>query len=199
MCAESSLYEKLKPLNFVSIILRKKISSNQNQRTLIDLFSHHPPTPHHKTNEKANISFNLLFSSFSYNICGPRWTGKQSSTSGYIFLVSCEITFSPSITNNTRHANPSSPAVNIIIWSDTLWCHFTRLFASDLVSLMFPRFFSQQQVRPESTTTMRVLAKFIGYIISRPFNYDNYRNTTVDNRQIELRNTVSNLMFNFIC
>ncbi|EDS44388.1 hypothetical protein CpipJ_CPIJ016914 [Culex quinquefasciatus] len=49
----------------------------------------------------------------------------------------------------------------------------------------------QQQVRPESTTTMRVLAKFIGYIISRPFNYDSYRNSTVDNRQIELRNEVS--------
>lgn len=45
-------------------------------------------------------------------------------------------------------------------------------------------------VRPESTTTMRVLAKFIGYIISRPFSYDSYRNTTVDNRQIQLRNTL---------
>lgn len=49
---------------------------------------------------------------------------------------------------------------------------------------------SEYVVRPESTTTMRVLAKFIGYIISRPFNYDSYRNTTVDNRQIELRNTL---------
>uniref|UniRef100_A0A8D8JN52 Protein disks lost n=1 Tax=Culex pipiens TaxID=7175 RepID=A0A8D8JN52_CULPI len=47
---------------------------------------------------------------------------------------------------------------------------------------------SEYVVRPESTTTMRVLAKFIGYIISRPFNYDSYRNSTVDNRQIELRN-----------
>ncbi|XP_062545648.1 protein disks lost [Armigeres subalbatus] len=45
-------------------------------------------------------------------------------------------------------------------------------------------------VRPESTTTMRVLAKFIGYIISRPFGYDSYRNSTVDNRQIQLRNTL---------
>ncbi|XP_053691841.1 protein disks lost, partial [Sabethes cyaneus] len=45
-------------------------------------------------------------------------------------------------------------------------------------------------VRPESTTTMRVLAKFIGYIISRPFNCDSYRNSTVENRQIELRNAL---------
>ncbi|XP_058447021.1 protein disks lost [Malaya genurostris] len=49
---------------------------------------------------------------------------------------------------------------------------------------------SEYVVRPESTTTMRVLAKFIGYIISRPFNFDSCRNTTVENRQIELRNVL---------
>lgn len=70
-----------------------------------------------------------------------------------------------------------------------------------LFQLCFPTFFffsvltNKQQVRPESTTTMRVLAKFIGYIISRPFSYDSYRNTTVDNRQIQLRNTVSVFAF----
>ncbi|XP_055638744.1 protein disks lost isoform X3 [Toxorhynchites rutilus septentrionalis] len=48
--------------------------------------------------------------------------------------------------------------------------------------------------RAESTTTMRVLAKFIGFIISRPFNYDGCRNSTVDNRQIELRNRLLPLL-----
>ncbi|XP_055592421.1 protein disks lost [Uranotaenia lowii] len=49
---------------------------------------------------------------------------------------------------------------------------------------------SEYVVRPESTTTMRVLAKFVGFIISRPLNYDSYRNSTVDNRQLELRNSL---------
>lgn len=38
---------------------------------------------------------------------------------------------------------------------------------------------------------MRMLAKFVGFVISRPFAYDtNNRNTTVDDRQIQLRNTL---------
>uniref|UniRef100_A0A182MP51 Codanin-1 C-terminal domain-containing protein n=1 Tax=Anopheles culicifacies TaxID=139723 RepID=A0A182MP51_9DIPT len=43
-------------------------------------------------------------------------------------------------------------------------------------------------VRPETIATMRVLAKFIGFIIARPFQYEGGRNTIVENRQIELRN-----------
>ncbi|XP_058122661.1 protein disks lost [Anopheles ziemanni] len=45
-------------------------------------------------------------------------------------------------------------------------------------------------VRPETIATMRVLAKFIGFIIARPFQYEGCRSTIVENRQIELRNTL---------
>ncbi|ETN63088.1 hypothetical protein AND_005203 [Anopheles darlingi] len=44
-------------------------------------------------------------------------------------------------------------------------------------------------VRPETMSTMRVLAKFVGFIIARPFQYEGYRSILVDNRQIALRNT----------
>ncbi|XP_052896694.1 protein disks lost [Anopheles moucheti] len=47
---------------------------------------------------------------------------------------------------------------------------------------------SEYVVRPETIATMRVLAKFIGFIIARPFQYEGGRNTIVENRQIELRN-----------
>ncbi|XP_052864443.1 protein disks lost [Anopheles cruzii] len=49
---------------------------------------------------------------------------------------------------------------------------------------------SEYVVRPETMSTMRVLAKFIGFIVARPFQYEGYRSTLVDNRQIELRNTL---------
>ena len=38
---------------------------------------------------------------------------------------------------------------------------------------------------------MRVLAKFVGFIISRPFGYDGYRNVLVDQKQSKIRNLVS--------
>uniref|UniRef100_A0A182PM98 Codanin-1_C domain-containing protein n=1 Tax=Anopheles epiroticus TaxID=199890 RepID=A0A182PM98_9DIPT len=47
---------------------------------------------------------------------------------------------------------------------------------------------SEYVVRPETIATMRVLAKFIGFIVARPFQYEGCRNTVVENRQIELRN-----------
>uniref|UniRef100_A0A182Q2E2 Codanin-1 C-terminal domain-containing protein n=1 Tax=Anopheles farauti TaxID=69004 RepID=A0A182Q2E2_9DIPT len=47
---------------------------------------------------------------------------------------------------------------------------------------------SEYVVRPETIATMRVLAKFIGFIIARPFQYEGCRSTMVENRQIELRN-----------
>uniref|UniRef100_A0A182R1R6 Codanin-1_C domain-containing protein n=1 Tax=Anopheles funestus TaxID=62324 RepID=A0A182R1R6_ANOFN len=47
---------------------------------------------------------------------------------------------------------------------------------------------SEYVVRPETIATMRLLAKFIGFIIARPFQYEGGRNTIVENRQIELRN-----------
>uniref|UniRef100_A0A182JE33 Codanin-1_C domain-containing protein n=1 Tax=Anopheles atroparvus TaxID=41427 RepID=A0A182JE33_ANOAO len=45
-------------------------------------------------------------------------------------------------------------------------------------------------VRPETIATMRVLAKFLGFIVARPFQYEGCRSTIVENRQIELRNTL---------
>lgn len=44
-------------------------------------------------------------------------------------------------------------------------------------------------VRPELITTLRVLAKFIGFIIAQPFNYDGQRSISVDSKQIDLRNS----------
>lgn len=41
---------------------------------------------------------------------------------------------------------------------------------------------------------MRVLAKFIGFIVARPYQYEGCRNTLVENRQIELRNMVSRVL-----
>lgn len=46
-------------------------------------------------------------------------------------------------------------------------------------------------VKRETLSTLSVLAKFLGLIVSRPFFYETGRNSIVDNRQIELRNTVS--------
>lgn len=45
-------------------------------------------------------------------------------------------------------------------------------------------------VRPEAMITMRVLAKFVGFVISRPYTYDGYRNTLVDQKQSQIRNFV---------
>lgn len=45
-------------------------------------------------------------------------------------------------------------------------------------------------VKPETLSTLSMLAKFLGFIIARPFTYEFGINTTVDNRQIELRNKV---------
>lgn len=45
-------------------------------------------------------------------------------------------------------------------------------------------------VKPETLSTLSVLAKFLGFIVARPFIYEFGMNTTVDNRQIELRNKV---------
>lgn len=47
------------------------------------------------------------------------------------------------------------------------------------------------QVRAETLTTMRVLAKFVGFVVSRPFGYDGYRNVLVDQKQSKIRNLVS--------
>lgn len=46
-------------------------------------------------------------------------------------------------------------------------------------------------VKPETLATMSVLAKFLGLIVARPYVYEFGVNTIVDNRQIELRNKVS--------
>lgn len=45
-------------------------------------------------------------------------------------------------------------------------------------------------VKPETLSTLSVLAKFLGLIMARPFVYEFGINTVVDNRQIELRNKV---------
>lgn len=48
-------------------------------------------------------------------------------------------------------------------------------------------------VRAETMTTMRVLAKFVGFVVSRPYRFDGYRNTLVDQKQLQIRNLVSQL------
>lgn len=45
-------------------------------------------------------------------------------------------------------------------------------------------------VRAETMTTMRVLAKFIGFAATRPYCYDGYRNPLVDQKQLHIRNMV---------
>lgn len=45
-------------------------------------------------------------------------------------------------------------------------------------------------VRAETMTTMRVLAKFIGFVVSRPYTFDGCRNTLVDQKQTQIRNLV---------
>lgn len=50
--------------------------------------------------------------------------------------------------------------------------------------------FKEYIVRPETISTMRILAKFLGFIFVRPYDYGGLRNTEVDNRQIQLRNCV---------
>lgn len=44
------------------------------------------------------------------------------------------------------------------------------------------------QMTPDVMSTMRVLAKFIGLLVTIPFNYEGPRNSAVDERQINLRN-----------
>lgn len=46
-------------------------------------------------------------------------------------------------------------------------------------------------VKAETLSTLSVLAKFLGLLMARPFIYEFGINSTVDNRQIELRNKVS--------
>lgn len=53
-------------------------------------------------------------------------------------------------------------------------------------------------VRPETMTTMRVLAKFVGFVVSRPYTFDGYRNTLVDQKQLQIRNSVSEKEFFFM-
>lgn len=49
-------------------------------------------------------------------------------------------------------------------------------------------------VRAETMTTLRVLAKFVGFVISRPYAFEtSYRNTLVDQKQAQIRNSVSSL------
>lgn len=45
-------------------------------------------------------------------------------------------------------------------------------------------------VRAETMTTMRVLGKFVGFVVSRAFTFDGYRNTLVDQKQSQIRNLV---------
>lgn len=51
--------------------------------------------------------------------------------------------------------------------------------------------FHEYVVRPEIILTLRVLAKFLGLVITRPYGYEGPRNSIVDSRQIEMRNLVS--------
>lgn len=52
-------------------------------------------------------------------------------------------------------------------------------------------------VKSDTLSTLSVLAKFLGLILTRPFIYEFGVNTVVDNRQIELRNKVNYISINF--
>lgn len=54
-------------------------------------------------------------------------------------------------------------------------------------------------VQAETMITMRILAKFIGFIVSRPYAYEGYRNTTVDQKQFKMRNSVGFLQSILVC
>lgn len=54
-----------------------------------------------------------------------------------------------------------------------------------------------QQVRAETISTMRVIGKFIGFVASRSYSYDGYRNSLVDQKQISIRNLVSKILIEF--
>ncbi|XP_059616615.1 protein disks lost [Phlebotomus argentipes] len=43
-------------------------------------------------------------------------------------------------------------------------------------------------VNPETISTMRTLAKFLGFTVTLPFSYETKRNSVIDSQQIELRN-----------
>lgn len=46
-------------------------------------------------------------------------------------------------------------------------------------------------VRPQTLSIMVVLAKFLGFLLTKPYSYDGVRNSMVDSRQLHLRNMVS--------
>ncbi|XP_055684559.1 protein disks lost isoform X2 [Lutzomyia longipalpis] len=50
--------------------------------------------------------------------------------------------------------------------------------------------FNDVVVNPDKISTMRTLAKFLGFTMSRPFPYENGRNSVVDSQQIALRNSL---------
>lgn len=54
-------------------------------------------------------------------------------------------------------------------------------------------------VRPETLSTLSVLAKFLGFVVAKPFQYEYGRNGVVDNRQIQIRNKVRILSLSSIC
>ncbi|KAG5675331.1 hypothetical protein PVAND_005241 [Polypedilum vanderplanki] len=45
-------------------------------------------------------------------------------------------------------------------------------------------------VRAETISTMRVIGKFIGFVVSRSYSYDGYRNSLVDQKQMNIRNFI---------
>lgn len=51
-----------------------------------------------------------------------------------------------------------------------------------------PLFSPAVQVGPETMSIMRVLAKFLGFVVAMPFQYEGNQNKLVDNKQVELRN-----------
>lgn len=53
-------------------------------------------------------------------------------------------------------------------------------------------------VKPETLSTLSMLAKFLGFVVAKPFLYEYGRNGVVDDRQLQLRNKVSRLFINHI-
>lgn len=93
--------------------------------------------------------------------------------------IECSIEGLLDISNNrstlATRTNSDTDQIVSALWS---------LLDSKVISFSFV-----SQIQASTIITMRVLAKFIGFVTSRPYTYDiSNRNFVVDERQIQLRN-----------
>lgn len=72
-----------------------------------------------------------------------------------------------------------------------IFIYFTDIIeAKKSIKKSFNENCCHQQVRAETISTMRVIGKFIGFVASRSYSYDGYRNSLVDQKQMSIRNLV---------